>query len=363
LTGAHGAFCDSLGIVRVLQCLLRTQPTWQGDRSPLARLLAQVGSRVGDDVVVTNSVVGQDLSTGMAGLSIGDDATVASNRTQTPDDLTNTVEGDAQLEPVAERDVPNLRMCFCMCAAVKFIVKRRTSVNIGRSFWCCPQDRNQQCGFFEWDQVQMTSSTTSTMAAMEPPQQNACLLSCLCGQVPALRTVLRDTPNKGRQFYNCAKARGLQCNFFQWETAGQQQAHEAPSSPLHVKGGAIEEEDVFSTPRAFPPGSTVRLENGSAVPLLSDTQWKRMIEEFMGSDQDSLDLPPQLTTQQRHAAHELCAQLGLKHESVGKGMQRSLHISRTCTPSPSHSAQQRCRLREDLLHCQQQHASEQHAPL
>ena len=47
-------------------------------------------------------------------------------------------------------------------------------------------------------------------------------VSCGCGEAAAVRTVQKETANKGRQFYTCAKPQGQGCGFFQWtdEVAG-----------------------------------------------------------------------------------------------------------------------------------------------
>lgn len=42
------------------------------------------------------------------------------------------------------------------------------------------------------------------------------VIMCTCNQPATLRTVSKEGPNKGRQFYSCAKPMGQGCNFFKW---------------------------------------------------------------------------------------------------------------------------------------------------
>lgn len=41
-------------------------------------------------------------------------------------------------------------------------------------------------------------------------------IRCNCQLQAQLRTVQKDGPNKGRQFYSCSKPIGEGCNFFKW---------------------------------------------------------------------------------------------------------------------------------------------------
>ncbi len=39
---------------------------------------------------------------------------------------------------------------------------------------------------------------------------------CNCGNEAVLRTVQKEGPNKGKEFYTCSKPRDEQCRFFEW---------------------------------------------------------------------------------------------------------------------------------------------------
>ena len=41
---------------------------------------------------------------------------------------------------------------------------------------------------------------------------------CSCGEEAVERTVQKDGPNKGRQFFVCPKPRDQQCQFFEWSS-------------------------------------------------------------------------------------------------------------------------------------------------
>lgn len=41
-------------------------------------------------------------------------------------------------------------------------------------------------------------------------------MNCKCNQEAKLITVKKEGPNKGRQFYACAKPQNEQCDFFEW---------------------------------------------------------------------------------------------------------------------------------------------------
>ena len=79
--------------------------------------------------------------------------------------------------------------------------------NRGREFFCCPKQRESQCGFFQWsDEVVLGQ------------EQQETTFNCDCGQPAARRKVQKEGANKGREFYCCAKPRDAdnQCRYFQW---------------------------------------------------------------------------------------------------------------------------------------------------
>lgn len=55
------------------------------------------------------------------------------------------------------------------------------------------------------------ASTTNVAVNTEPNEMN-----CKCNQEAKLITVKKEGPNKGRQFYACAKPQNEQCDFFEW---------------------------------------------------------------------------------------------------------------------------------------------------
>ncbi|KAJ3278768.1 DNA topoisomerase 3-alpha, partial [Borealophlyctis nickersoniae] len=117
-------------------------------------------------------------------------------------------------------DVPN---CQCGTPAARRMV-RKEGPNSGREFYACRKHSTEvsRCDFFQWaDEPPRTNSGAggggpsgggggSTTA--DPSVQ------CHCGEPGALRTVKKDGPNFGREFYGCGKGgpdRGG-CDYFQW---------------------------------------------------------------------------------------------------------------------------------------------------
>lgn len=68
--------------------------------------------------------------------------------------------------------------------------------------------QNGGCDFFLWAPDAVTTVPNENRAAN--------VIECNCNQAATLRTVSKDGPNKGRQFYSCAKPMGQSCNFFKW---------------------------------------------------------------------------------------------------------------------------------------------------
>lgn len=52
------------------------------------------------------------------------------------------------------------------------------------------------------------------------------VVECNCGDEATERTVQKDGPNKGKQFYTCSKPRDQQCQFFEWSS-------NLPASSVH----------------------------------------------------------------------------------------------------------------------------------
>lgn len=130
----------------------------------------------------------------------------------------------------------------------------------GRQFYKCAKPQGTGCDFFLWaDQLSPPSTTNSHSAphfssAPPPPSPQAqsgrqpgflstsnsrgtrgwqqrggrgqggvasdssasVVVVCHCEEEAVLRTVQKDGPNKGKQFYTCPKPREQQCRFFEW---------------------------------------------------------------------------------------------------------------------------------------------------
>jgi len=92
--------------------------------------------------------------------------------------------------------------CHCGEPSISRVVKKPDSPNIGRYFWVCSKPRDSQCDYFEW--------WTDPVAATEQA------VMCHCMKPSVVRTVMKDTPNKGKHFRVCSEPREKQCGFFEW---------------------------------------------------------------------------------------------------------------------------------------------------
>lgn len=100
-------------------------------------------------------------------------------------------------------------MCMCNQPAVQLTV-RKEGPNKGKKFYkCAVGAQNNGCDFFLWA-PETSNSTTAAVA------NNDAVIQCNCNQAATLRTVSKEGPNKGRQFYSCSKPMGQNCNFFKW---------------------------------------------------------------------------------------------------------------------------------------------------
>lgn len=146
--------------------------------------------------------------------------------------------------------------------------------NTGRQFYKCP-NRDQSCDFFLWaddacttnrNSARLTTSVSSVQTRhssystgpqthtsrqnrgipstmtygsfnSNPPRpvngnrtnhssENEPVVICSCGTEAVQRTVQKEGPNKGKQFYTCPKPRDTQCGFFEW-------ADSVPMSNVH----------------------------------------------------------------------------------------------------------------------------------
>ncbi|KAJ3276880.1 DNA topoisomerase 3-alpha [Terramyces sp. JEL0728] len=90
--------------------------------------------------------------------------------------------------------------CPCQLPVVVKQV-RKEGANFGREFFACSksQSDSSKCNFFAWS---------------DEPLENT--RNCSCGVPSSLRTVRKDGPNCGKQFYCCSKPKGEGCDFFEW---------------------------------------------------------------------------------------------------------------------------------------------------
>lgn len=121
---------------------------------------------------------------------------------------------------------------------------------IGRQFYKCPRQQGTGCDFFLWaDQDAVPPNSVAppisgpaigNMTGHQPVRQpgflsarrgnqrggasRGCVSSsggvsvvmCKCEEEAVVRTVQKEGPNKGKQFYTCSKPREQQCQFFEW---------------------------------------------------------------------------------------------------------------------------------------------------
>lgn len=193
LTGAHGALSDSLGVLHVMQHLKQHPVDFHG--CPFERL-------------VDGAVQACGLAGAMAEVSILEPALEEAIEEENLGEgaVTQELLG-LEISPPMPEVSTNTTLCTCGKQTVRFLVKKATSPNTGRAFWCCPMPRHSQCGFFEWD--------VDTVPDLKHPNSAP---KCACKDLAVLRTVQKHGPNKGREFYSCPKAVGAQCGFFEWNT-------------------------------------------------------------------------------------------------------------------------------------------------
>jgi len=282
LCGAHGAFADSLGIIQVLQHLASHSLGWQDDQSPYLRLARQAG---------LYSIPGALHDTGGALHDTGDEQVQG---------LCNELTGLCMEQPPPYSPLPEpppteealeqdeavsvavAQGCECHCGlqAAKYVVKKLSSSNIGRQFRCCPSAGTRQCSFFQW------VDENGLMAGIDSRR-------CRCGEPAIARTVTKQSPNKGREFYTCSKPKS--CGYFEWKS--------------DRKSGECDE------------------------------SWKRLVDEFISNasvEHQILQLPPSLSKEERQVVHQYCDQwnqaLACKgqqiiHKSLGQEPSRVLCLS------------------------------------
>ncbi|KAL1916274.1 uncharacterized protein VTP21DRAFT_5891 [Calcarisporiella thermophila] len=132
------------------------------------------------------------------------------------------------LLPSTSHPSPN---CMCGQPSVKRTVTKKNQ-NKGREFYACAKPNGKGCDYFSWAEeiegslhVSDDSNQLSIVDAdaldrfrshLEIPTSSSTNRArCHCGLLCAVRTVSKDGPNKGRQFYACSK-KVAQCKYFQF---------------------------------------------------------------------------------------------------------------------------------------------------
>jgi DNA topoisomerase-3 len=160
------------------------------------------------------------------------------------DDFGNPRGNHRPAAPMPSPSTPNPPDCNCARPAT-MAVTRKAGPNQGRAFWSC-----RACNFFAWtddartgvqDTRQPPPPAPPAATAVRPyqplplppppppppyqaaynpgPPIESSPPVCGCGQVAACRTVAKEGPNRGRQFYCCASP--SQCPFFLWKDAAE----------------------------------------------------------------------------------------------------------------------------------------------
>lgn len=87
---------------------------------------------------------------------------------------------------------------------------------------------SRQPGFLSTQQHRQRGGAKRRGAASA---EGVSVVMCKCEEEAVLRTVQKEGPNKGKQFYTCSKPREQQCQFFEWSDSVP------PSSVRNFRGG------------------------------------------------------------------------------------------------------------------------------
>ncbi|KDN47556.1 prokaryotic type I DNA topoisomerase [Tilletiaria anomala UBC 951] len=126
---------------------------------------------------------------------------------------------------------------YCKCSEpAAFLTVAKDGPNQGRRFYGCAKPRDAgSCGFFEWaDEPPRESGgrcagpsslghagrnggAEGWASRSRADDADAEKRRCDCGLEAALKTVFKEGPNKGREFWCCCKeSERLRCKFFEW---------------------------------------------------------------------------------------------------------------------------------------------------
>jgi DNA topoisomerase-3 len=97
---------------------------------------------------------------------------------------------------------------------------RKEGPNKGKEFYSCPE--NDRCEAFHWVEAVPHTSPIAPRSFRNNNNSNGSAMNsmpspfCKCSKPSVERTVTKESPHKGRQFYTCAKGQDNGCNFFEW---------------------------------------------------------------------------------------------------------------------------------------------------
>ncbi|WRT64790.1 uncharacterized protein IL334_001724 [Kwoniella shivajii] len=122
------------------------------------------------------------------------------------------------------------KRCNCDLPAVSRKVQKADSAHVGRQFWTCQKPQGEQCGYFEWAEEGTSASMTTgnALSRSQPPAKkqrpssrnevrgNDQHIRCNCDLEAKFGSVMKDGPNKGKQFWACPNNPRASCGFFEW---------------------------------------------------------------------------------------------------------------------------------------------------
>ncbi|XP_065584005.1 uncharacterized protein LOC136043033 [Artemia franciscana] len=131
--------------------------------------------------------------------------------------------------PQAQNPTIGVTNCHCAIQAQISIVKK-DGYNTGRKFFVCSKSETEKCKFFQWaDEILSANqslpgnidarplpsgsslTTIATGKTRSTAEAGSIDVLCACEKQATLLSVIKDGPNKGRQFYRCSE-----CSFFLW---------------------------------------------------------------------------------------------------------------------------------------------------
>lgn len=150
-------------------------------------------------------------------------------------------------------------VCRCSKPAI-LLTSKKQNQNFGQKFYKCPVGKeNGGCDFFLWapesvnnaqsafetppSSSEQTTFNTTGVARRDANRNrntgsgNTDDVKCDCRLPCKKLTVHKEGPNKGRQFYGCAKDLSSKCNFFKWADESGSRPGPARPAPVSSRGG------------------------------------------------------------------------------------------------------------------------------